>query len=319
MFERRKKDMQLPDFKLERYFAKYEFNAPYLLCCSDCQSFSLKEILSLEPQETKDRFENLWLGYTEAQGSKTLRERIAGLYQNINSEEVLVHAGAEEAIFNFMNVFFNPGDHVIVQFPCYQSLIEIVQGIGCQVTKWELKQEKNNWTIDMDFLKNSIRKNTKAIIINTPHNPTGFTFTKTDLETIIGLAQEHNITLFCDEVYKYLEYDSKNRTPWICDLDQKAVSLGVMSKSFGLPGLRIGWIATKNKEVYRKMASFKDYTSICNSAPSEFLAEIALKHKEKILKRNLGIIQENLSLLEEFLQKMNIYLIGSVPKEDPLH
>ncbi len=290
--------MNIPAFKLERFFAKYEFTAPYLLCSSDCESFSIQELLSLEPG-SHDSFQQHWLGYTESQGSPELRAEIANLYQQISSNQVLVHTGAEEAIFSFMNVMLNSGDHVIVHYPCYQSLHQIAETVGCQVTQWTAR-EQDNWELDPDFLRQNIRPNTKAIVLNCPHNPTGYLLSHQKQQQIVDIAREHNLLLFFDEVYRGLEYNAEDRLPAACDLYENTVSLGVMSKTYGLAGLRIGWIATRNPDVYRKMATFKDYTTICNSAPSEFLATVALRHKEQVVQRNLNIVCHNLNLLNDF-------------------
>lgn len=164
--------MRLPPFHLERFFARYEFQAPYLLCSSDCESLSLQELLSLEPQ-AQEALQSLWLGYTESQGHPELRAKIARLYQRLDASQVLVHTGAEEAIFTFMNAALEPGDHVIVQTPCYQSLTDIARSIGCEVTAWET-HEQDGWTLDVEWLQRQMRANTRAIVINCPHNPTGY-------------------------------------------------------------------------------------------------------------------------------------------------
>lgn len=308
--------MKINDFKLERFFAKYEFTAPYLLCSSDCESFSVKELLDLEKDSGK-RLKKLRLGYTESQGNPKLRAEIVKLYKNISTDEIIVFAGAEEGIFIFMNVLLQKGDHVIVQFPAYQSLYEIANSIGCKVTNWVMSDE-NNWELSIEFLKKNIQKNTKAIIINFPHNPTGYLPSKEKFNQIIEIAKEKNIHVFSDEVYRLLEYGKDYTLPSMADCYDKGLSLGVMSKTFGLAGLRIGWIATKDKELLRKIASFKDFTSICNSAPSEFLSILALKHKEPLIKRNLMIIKNNLKLLDNFFEKYNHLFKWIRPKAGPI-
>ena len=134
--------MKIPQFELERYFAKYEFSSPYLLGCSDCESFSVQEILGLE-QGAEDAFQKLWLGYTESLGHPTLREQISNLYEATNADQLLVYAGAEEAIFAFMNVMLDRGDHVVVHYPAYQSLFEVARAIGCELTLWQGAEEQN--------------------------------------------------------------------------------------------------------------------------------------------------------------------------------
>lgn len=290
--------LNLPPFKLERYFAKYEFNTEFLLCSSDCESMSIADLLGLEP-EAAENFQHLWLGYTESRGSPALRAEICRMYETIQPDDLLVHSGAEEAIFLFMFAVFQPGDHAIVHSPGYQSLAEAARAAGCDVSPW-LAREENNWALDLDELPPLMRANTKAIIINTPHNPTGYLMSPQDFDALHRFAQENHVLLFSDEVYRELEYDPASRLPAACDYGEHAISLGVTSKSYGLAGLRIGWIATRNRLIYEKMAALKDYTTICNSAPSEFLAELAMRNRHKLAARNLGIIQENLSVLDDF-------------------
>ena len=293
--------MQLPPFKLERYFAKYEFNTTYLLCSSDCESMTVAELLALEP-DAAEKFKSHWLGYTESQGSPSLRQAICGLYETMQPEDILVHAGAEEAIFLFMHAAFEVGDHVIAHWPCYQSLTDVARVIGCDVSLW-IAREENRWALNLDELRRMVRPNTKAIIINTPHNPTGYLMSHADYESVHRFARENNLLLLSDEVYRESEYDAATRLPAACDLGDYAVSLGVTSKTYGLAGLRIGWIATKNRKIYERMASLKDYTTICNSAPSEFLAEVAMHNRQKLIDRNLGIIKYNLSIMDDFFPR----------------
>ena len=293
--------MRIKEFKLEEYFAKYEFTAKYLLCTSDCESFSVKELLELDDGSLEE-LNKLRLGYTESLGHPILRKEISKLYKTIDIEDVIVFSGAEEGIFIYMNVLLKKEDHIIVQFPAYQSLFEIANAIGCEVTKWTMTDE-NDWELDLEFLESNIKQNTKCIVLNFPHNPTGYLISKEKYNKIIEVAKQNDIYIFSDEVYRFLEYDENDRLPPMCDLYSKAVSLGVMSKSFGLAGLRIGWIASKNQSLLKQVASFKNYTTICNSALSEFFAILALRNKENIVKRNLEIIQNNLKLLDEFFKK----------------
>jgi aspartate/methionine/tyrosine aminotransferase len=295
------KNMDLPPFKLERYLAKYEFNTEYLLCSSDCESMSIAELLAIE-ESAAEKFQQVWLGYTESQGSPALRAEIRKLYETIQPEEILVHAGAEEAIFLFMFAAFKEYDHVIIHSPGYQSLTEVARAAGCDVSPW-LAREENGWSLDLAELRHLMRTNTKAIIINTPHNPTGYLMSREDYEAVHQFARENNLLLFSDEVYRESEYDSTTRIPAACDLGDHAISLGVTSKTYGLAGLRIGWVATKNKKIYEKMASLKDYTTICNSAPSEFLAEVAMRNRAKLAERNLGIIKDNLAVMDGFFTR----------------
>ncbi len=288
-------------FKLERYFARYEFNARYLLCSSDCESLTIADLLALEPG-AEAAFKNHWLGYTESLGAPSLRREIAKIYETIGPEHVLVHTGAQEAITLFMQAVLEPEDHIIVHWPCYQSLFEIAKSLGAEVSFWEARAE-NHWALNFDELERLIRPATRLIVINTPHNPTGWLMSRAEQTRLELVCRERNILLFSDEVYRELEYDPLNRLPAACDLDPNFVSLGVMSKTYGLAGLRIGWIATRSESIYQKMAALKDYTTLCNSAPSEFLAELALRHRDILATRNLNIIKHNLALLDDFFAR----------------
>lgn len=304
--------MKLPTFKLERFFAKYEFKAPYLLSSSDCEAMTIEELLSLEVGAAQ-KFHQTWLGYTETQGNPELRQAIAQTYQSIAIEEILVHAGAEEAVFIFMNIALKCGDHIIVHFPCYQSHSSIAQSIGCEV-EWWMSREADNWELDLDWLRGAIQPNTKAIVINCPHNPTGYVMSRAKLEDLIAICRQHNILLFSDEVYRFLEYRDEDTLPAACDLYENAVSLGVMSKTYGLAGLRIGWIATHNQEIYQSMAEFKDFTSICSSAPSEFLSTLALRNRDKIIQRNRAIIAANIEICNRFFSSHIDFFNWTAPK-----
>lgn len=289
--------MKIRPFELERYFARYEFSTPWLLCSSDCESMTLGDLLAFEPG-TAERFSSLWLGYTESLGHPEFRQAVTGLYEQISAEQVLVHAGAEEAIFTFMNVALDTGDQIIVHAPYYQSLGEVARSIGAELTEWP-GNPATGWELSLDALKNALTDRTRVVVINAPHNPTGYVPPVEFMRELSALSERHGFIVFSDEVYRGLEYGC-DRLPAFADLNPRAVSLGVMSKTYGLPGLRVGWIATQNASLFRDIAAFKDYTTICTSAPSEFLATLALRHREEIVTRNMQIIRDNLERLDSF-------------------
>ncbi len=308
--------MKLKPFRLEQFFAQYEFTAPYLLCCSDCESLSVGDLLKLE-QNAHEELSSLWLGYTEAIGSPELRTQIASLYQNISSAQILVHAGAEEAIFNFMNVVLEAGDHIIIHTPYYQSLGEVARSIGAEVTEWRGDPDRA-WELDLQFLEDNVTDRTKVVVVNFPHNPTGYLPDPEFIHELSNLSDKLGFLVFSDEVYRGLEYDPAERLPAFAEINERAVSLGVMSKAYGLAGLRTGWVATRNKELFGGLAAFKDYTTICNSAPSEYLATLALRHCDSIVERNLGIIRRNLSLLASFFSRHQDHFVWHEPKAGPI-
>jgi aspartate/methionine/tyrosine aminotransferase len=284
---------------LERYFAAYEFSVPYQMSASDCESLSLQELLGWADPEGLELWQRLSLGYTESQGHPLLRQEVARLYPNLTPDDVLIVA-PEEGIFITMHTLVEQGDHAIVTFPGYQSLYEIAGALGCRVTRWTLQAVEDRWSLDLGLLEKAITPQTRLLVVNFPHNPTGYLPEKRQLETIIDLARQHDLYLFSDEMYRLLEYERTRRLPPVCELYEKGISLFGLSKTFSLPGLRIGWLATQDRDLLSRMQTFKDYTTICSSAPSEVLAIIALREKEAIISRNLEIIRHNLEILDRF-------------------
>lgn len=294
--------MKINDFKLECYFGLYEFTAPYLLTQSDCESMTTEELLDMEPG-AKEGYLKQWLGYTETWGDPELRDLIAGLYRTMKRENVLVFHGAQEAIFAYMNVMLEPGDHMIAMYPNYQSAYEVANSVpGCELSKWHLKDAGDTWTADFDELESMIRPNTRLIAVNSPNNPTGYTFTNAQMQHLIDICRAHDIYLFFDEVYKGTEMDGEKRD-WMADHYDKAISLGVLSKSYGLAGLRVGWLVSRDTGTLNKAVRFKHYMSICDSAPAEYLAKVALRHSDELLGRSKKIIESNTALADKFFEK----------------
>ena len=316
MAVRWKTDMKLEPFQIERYFAQHEFTTRYLMSASDCEAMTVAELLALE-DGAEAAFGDQWLGYTESQGDPLLRELIAGIYHHITSPQVLVHCGAEEAIFAFMHSVLEPGDHVIVHTPCYQSLRSVAAAIGAEITDWRANPH-DDWSLDPDALRRAIRSDTKAVIINCPHNPTGYLMDLDRFEAVVEFARQDGLYLFSDEVYRELEHDPDDRLPAACDLYERAVSLGVLSKTYGLPGLRIGWVATRDPDLLDRLAAFKDYLTICNPAPSEFLARIALAHRADLAERNCQIVLDNLTLLDAFFGRHQDRFDWTRPRAGPI-
>jgi aspartate/methionine/tyrosine aminotransferase len=291
--------VRIADFTLERYFARWEFAVEHLLCASDVEGYPMAELLELADDETRELWDGLRLGYTESTGHTLLRREIASLYDTIEADDVLTFAGAEEAIFCLMNVVAGSGDHVIVTWPGYQSLYEVARAAGADVTLHELR-EARDWAIDVDLLRGQLTPATKVIVVNLPHNPTGMLADRATFDAIVGIAADAGALLLVDEVYRGLEFDGVEPLPAGADALPDSISLGVMSKSYALAGLRIGWLATKDRELLERLARFKDYTTICSSAPSEILAIVALRARDRVLTRSRGIVAANLERLDAF-------------------
>jgi aspartate/methionine/tyrosine aminotransferase len=291
--------MQINDFKLERYFAEHEFRVRYLLSASDCEALTLDELLGMADADALALWRDLKLSYTESQGHPQLRTAAARLYQAIQPEDVLI-AAPEELIFIAMNALLRPGEHVIATFPGYQSLYAIAEALGCAVTRWPLTVRDGQWHLDLDFLTDQLRPGTKLLVVNFPHNPTGYLPSRDELDSIVEIARQHGAYVFSDEMYRLLEYEAETRLPPVADLYERGISLSGLSKSFALPGLRIGWLAMQDADLLARCVAFHDYTTICNSAPSEILGIMALRAQERITARNLGIIRRNRDEMAQF-------------------
>lgn len=299
--------MLISPFKLERYYALYEFKSRVMLSSSDCESLSMEELIGMASPSSRALWENLPLGYTETQGHPLLRAEAALHYETIPAENLLV-AAPEELIFIAMQTILQPGDHVIVLTPAYQSLYEIANSIGCGISNWQLRPTENGWTAGLDQLESLITSRTRLLVVNFPNNPTGYLPTRQEYDAIVGLARKQGMFVFADEMYRLLEYESAHRLPAMCDAYEKGISLSGLSKSMAAPGLRIGWLATQETNLLERWMAFKDYTTICNSAPSEILGLIALQNWSTIVNRNLQIIQSNIRLATDvFTQYAHLF------------
>lgn len=291
----------LKDFRLETYFSKWEFRARYHLTASDAQSLTLRELLEMAEPSEVEAFDKLWLGYTETFGAHRLRELIAATYDRQKDDNILCFAGAEEGLFAVQHAILKCGDHAVVVTPNYQAAETVPLSI-CEVSGIALDPDRN-WELDLDRLVDALRPNTKLVSINFPHNPTGRIIPRSQLFALVDICRARGIWLFSDEVYRLLGLNPDRQLPQVADLYERGLSLNVMSKAYGLPGLRIGWVACQDREVLLRMERIKHYLSICNSAPSEALACIALKNREDILRRNNLLLATNAELLDEFFSE----------------
>lgn len=304
--------MKIEPFALERYFAAHEFSAPYLLSCSDAEPLTLSELLDLADPHMRDLWKELTLGYTESRGHPLLLETIAALYPGLSTQHVL-GVVPEEGIFIAMHVLLEAGDHIIVTHPGYQSLYQVALSIGCEVSWWEPRM-RSDMAFHIDDLRPLITSQTKLIVVNFPHNPTGALIDSRVQSELIQLAQENNIFVFSDEMYRYAELNPSDRLPPVAALYEKGISLSGMSKSFSLPGLRVGWLLSQDSMFLESAMVIKDYTTICASAPSEILAVIALRSKDDILNRNSKIYTRNLSALQGFFTRHSNLFRWVVPR-----
>ena len=292
----------LPDFRLEVVFSRWEFVAPYNLTASDAQTMTVGEVLALGSDEDRAAFDDLALGYVPTWGSDRLRGAIAGTYATCGPDDVLAFAGAEEAMFWALQLLAEPGEHVVVTVPNYQALETVPRAAGIEVTG-VLLDERDGWRLHLDEVEAALRSTTRVVAVNFPNNPTGAVPDAETFAALVELCEERGIRLFSDEVYRGLELDSARTLPQAADLSTTALSLNVLSKSYGLPGLRIGWLACRDHAVLERLERHKHYTSICNAGPSELLAAIALEAGAQVQARNRAIIAENLPLFDAFFAR----------------
>jgi aspartate/methionine/tyrosine aminotransferase len=290
---------RLPDFGLEVFFSRWEFAARHVLTASDAESMSLGELLALGTDEDRKAFERISLGYVPSWGGDELRRAIASTYAHLKSEDVLAFAGAQEALFWLFQEAAGPGDHVVLLVPGYQSIESLAVATGAEVTGLALEPE-NGWVLDLDRLERALRPSTRLVAVNFPHNPSGAVPDPATFRALVELCDARGIRLFCDEVHRGLELDPARRLPQVADLSPTAVSLNVTSKSYGLAGLRVGWLASRDEVLLARLERRKHYTSISNSGPGEFLAALALRHGEAIQARNRAIVRRNLPLFDAF-------------------
>jgi aspartate/methionine/tyrosine aminotransferase len=294
--------VELPDFALERWFARFEFDVRWNLCASDVEPVSLRELLALADDEGRALWDGLALGYTESAGHPLLRAEIAAMYDGLEPDDVLVCAGAEEAIFILAGVLAaGPGARAVTVVPAYQSLHEVARASGADVASVQLDEDaSSNWTLDLDRLAAAAAPGARLVTVNAPNNPTGWMPDAGDFAEIVRIAEAAGAVLVSDEVYRLLEADPADRLPAAAEVSERAVSIGVMSKAFGLAGLRIGWIATRDRGLLARAGARKDWTTICASAPSEVLAIIALRARDSLLSRARAVVDGNRALAESF-------------------
>ncbi|WP_086826569.1 aminotransferase class I/II-fold pyridoxal phosphate-dependent enzyme [Allokutzneria sp. NRRL B-24872] len=302
----------LPAFKLEAFFSRWEFTARYHLSASDAQTTSMAELVAMADDGDRAAWENLDLGYTQTYGDPLLRKAIAETFEHADAEHVITFAGAQEGVLLGLQVLLGSEDHAVVVTPCYQSAETIALSL-CEVTGVALRPE-NDWALDLDELTAALRPSTRVVYINFPNNPTGKLLSHKDFAAVVELCDSRGIVLFSDEVHRGLEIDPARTLAQAADLSPRAMSLGVTSKALGLPGLRVGWIVCRDKDVLARLERAKHYTTICTSAPSEVLARIAIKARGRLLTRNRELVAKNLQIFGDFFAAFDDLFEWSAPE-----
>lgn len=309
--------MNYETFQLERWMTRWELDVDYDIAESGILPLSVSDILDLVPESAanalRDDLLALPLSYSEARGTLALREILASTYKRATAEDILVTTGAIEANFLLFSALLQPGDHVVAVSPAYQQLHSVPRALGAEVDLWSVVQE-DGFAYDLDMLESLVRDNTKLIVINTPHNPTGATLDDQQLDRVVAIADRVGAWILSDEAYRWLEIPGGDALPNpLHDRSERAISVGTVSKPFGVPGLRIGWFAATS-EIAQKAWGIRDYVSLSPARLSDRIAQTVISERDAIMRRNAAIISENLETAEAWFEKNKDLVSWTAPK-----
>lgn len=295
--------MKIKPFAVEEWMNAWEEGARYNIAETCVDSISLDELFALTGED-KDAFLREFsarrLTYGTIEGAADFKEGICGLYKTIAPENVVPTHGAAGANHHIFYSTLEPGDRVVSIMPTYQQLYSIPESFGADVKLLHLKQE-NDYLPNLDELRELVTPGTKMICINNPNNPTGALMSTELLKEIVEIARSVGAYVMCDEVYRHLTQND-GWSESVVDLYEKGISVSSMSKVFSLAGLRLGWIATHDMGVIKACMSHRDYDLISCGMFDEAVAAVALKHSDKLLKRNQTIVRENLDILDKWVK-----------------
>lgn len=296
--------MPFEPFALERWMSHYETRVTHDIGESGIAPMSMSDLIAFEPEGERAALTrsllDLPLGYSEARGTEALRAALAGTYRTATPDDILVTTGAIEANFLLASVLISPGDHVVAVYPAYQQLYSVPRGLGADVSLWHISETASGYEFDVDALAALVTLATRLIIVNTPHNPTGAVLSASDLERIYAMTEAAGAYLVVDEAYRWLDVPGGvELAPPARDLGPRAISVGTLSKPFGLPGLRLGWLAAP-ADVAAACWAHRDYISLSPGKLSDALAVLALGRIPEVQARNRAIIATNLAVADRW-------------------
>ena len=306
--------MKVTPFFLERYYVDYEFTVGTNISASCGAETTTADLLALAGDEARERYLSLGLDYRENKGDGELRNLIAAEYDQLSADDIQVTSGGSEAIYLLMHTHLNPGDRIVVETPIYQSLFQVAEDMGVETARLPLVPEEG-FVPDPKRLEKLLKeKRTKMVVINHPHSPTGSVLTEELLRELGDLVEGYGALLVSDEVYWGVFYDQADRIPHAADLFENAVTIGDMTKPYGLGGLRVGWLASRRQDILNAASTMKDYTTMCAAAPSEYLSILALEHRDEIIKKNMAIARENISRFNDLVAESGEKLSWTPPR-----
>ena len=296
--------MDIRTFKVEQWMNEYETNCKYNLAETCIDSLTIRELIELAGLDVSDYMNKLAdtrLTYSHIYGSPELLNGIAGLYgDKINPENILPMHGAIGANYHILMTLINPDDNMVSVMPTYQQHYSIPESIGAEVRILNLNLE-NHFLPDIEKLKSLVDGNTKVITMNSPNNPSGSLIPKETMEQVIEIARSVGAYVLCDEVYRGISEDGSYMYS-VADLYEKGISVGSMSKSWSMAGVRLGWIATQDMALISRCRERRDYDTISCPVIDDKLAALALANKDKIIARNRAILNANRKILDDWVK-----------------
>ena len=288
--------MQLKPFLLDVWLDQYEHDIEFNLAASTGPSWTVNDVLALADDETRHLFLNHKLVYGHPAGSDTLRQAIAEM-QHVPIEAVQIVTGASEAIVALMWLAAEPGANVIIPLPGFTTFSALPQSLGLETRFYQVRRE-NGFRIDLDEIKRLSDSNTKLILVNSPHNPTGASISDNEMEELHDFAAGRGIQLVSDEVYHPIYHGrptkSAARLP-------HATVISDLSKAFSIPGVRTGWMIEHDAWRRQQYWTARAYFSVSNTTTGEILSEIAIRKRDVVLRKAQEAATRNLKLLESFM------------------
>lgn len=293
-------------FAMERYMSAHEQAVDYNLSESGVQPLLLGELLDMKPG-AHERLLAVDLNYPHANGRPELRQNIASMYQDAGPENVLVTVGAIEGNYNSIRTLLNTGDEIVVMLPNYMQIWGLAKNHGLKVKTFRLKEEEQ-WTPDLQELEQVVSNNTRLIAICNPNNPTGRILTEEEMQAIVRIAERSGAWILADEVYSGVEQFTDQKTPSFYGRYDRVLAIGSMSKAYGLPGLRTGWVVCKDREVIEQIWSRHEYNTISAGMLANHLAALALSQEVQpaILQRARSYVRKGFGFLEQWMQAQAI-------------
>ena len=301
------------ELDLSTLMARLHGRTTHHLSASECETMAVADLLGLADAEDVARWGGLRLSYTDPLGAPWLRQTISRHYAGLGPEGLVCFAGAQEGLYAVLHALLRPGDHAVVVVPGCQSVETLALGLA-DVTGVALDAE-HGWSLDIEEVAAAIRPCTRVVCISFPNNPTGKLLEPERFQALVALCRHHGIWLVSDEVCRLTERDPARRLPPAAEIYERGVSIGVLSKAYGLPGLRIGWVACQDAGLIGRMAAFRQCLLVCSAGPSEVLANIALKATEAITVRNRSLAGMNLLLLQAMLARHPELFAWTAPED----